>query len=107
VEGLGQLCGAEQCKLADTAERNGGCELQMLLTGRLADDARELSVEVRSALNVDTERWIRNNTGLHDSDTDQRTKELRADTCGSHSCVITHRWALEQTPYSTTGICLC
>jgi hypothetical protein len=27
VESLGQLCGAEQCVLVDTAERTAGCEL--------------------------------------------------------------------------------
>jgi hypothetical protein len=37
----------------------------MLLLGRVADDAREPSVEVCSTLNLETERWIRN-TGMHD-----------------------------------------
>jgi hypothetical protein len=27
VESLGQLCGAEQCVLVDTAARSAGCEL--------------------------------------------------------------------------------
>jgi hypothetical protein len=37
----------------------------MLLLGRVADDAREPIVKVRSTLNLNTERWIRN-SGMHD-----------------------------------------
>jgi hypothetical protein len=36
----------------------------MLLPGRVADDSREPIVEVRSTLNLETGRWIRN-TGMH------------------------------------------
>jgi hypothetical protein len=36
----------------------------MLLTGRVADDAREPFVEARSTLSLDIERWIRN-TVMH------------------------------------------
>jgi hypothetical protein len=46
----------------------------MLLPGRVADDAREPSVE-----RVDTERWIWN-TGMHDF-ANQPTKELREEIC--------------------------
>jgi hypothetical protein len=37
----------------------------MLLPGPVADDVREPSVEGRSTLNLDAERWIPN-TGMHD-----------------------------------------
>jgi hypothetical protein len=52
----------------------------MLLPGRVADDDRKTIMEVRSTLNLDTERWIRN-AGMHDCSqpTDQPTKELTKD----------------------------
>jgi hypothetical protein len=40
----------------------------------MSDYAREPNVEVRSTLNIDTERWI-GNTGMHDF-ANQPTKEL-------------------------------
>jgi hypothetical protein len=68
--------------------------------------AREPIVEVRERLSLDTERWTRN-TGMHDF-ANQPTKELTKGgdflCMSSHSCVLTHHWALKQTPYSITGI---